>query len=141
MQASNDNLYGMTQLGGAIGDGVIFQYNPSTNTYTDKIDFTGRNGSNPDGSLIQASDGNLYGMTSQGGANGLGVIFQYNPSTNTYTKKIDFTGTTGTHLGASPRGSLMQASDGNLYGMTEGGGANNLGVIFQYNPSTNIYTR
>ena len=42
------------------------------------------------GSLIQASDGKLYGMTSHGGSNGYGVIFSFDPSTSTYTKLKDF---------------------------------------------------
>ena len=60
-------------------------------------------------------------MTSAGGANNDGVIFQYNLSTSTYTKLIDFTGTSGAAIGANPYGSLIQASDGNLYGMTYAG--------------------
>ena len=139
MQASDGMLYGMTTFGGANGYGVLFQYNPSTSTYTKKLDFAGTtNGSYPAGSLMQASDGMLYGMTGEGGANNLGVLFQYNPSTSTYTKKLDFA---GANNGSGPWGSLKQASDGMLYGMTNDGGAYNLGVLFQYNPSTNTYTK
>ncbi|MES2592541.1 MAG: choice-of-anchor tandem repeat GloVer-containing protein [Bacteroidota bacterium] len=138
MQASDGKIYGMTTQGGAIGVGVIFQYTPSTNTYTRKIDFSGAlDGSNPYGSLMQASDGQFYGMTINGGANSVGTIFQYNPGTNTYTKKIDLSAANG----SNPRGALIQASDGMLYGMTSSGGTNNVGVIFQYNPATNIYTK
>ncbi|HEX7414103.1 MAG TPA: choice-of-anchor tandem repeat GloVer-containing protein [Bacteroidia bacterium] len=143
MQATDGMLYGMTMAGGASNVGVLFQYNPVTNTYIDKYDFAvGTNGNKPQGSLMQATDGMLYGMTRFGGANtncgmgGCGVLFQYNPVTSTYTKKLDFAGING----QSPFGTLMQANDGMLYGMTEGGGANNMGVLFQYNPSTNVYT-
>ncbi|HEX7414422.1 MAG TPA: T9SS type A sorting domain-containing protein, partial [Bacteroidia bacterium] len=144
MQASDGMLYGITYGGGANAMGVLFQYNPATNIYTKKLDFSGvTNGSNPRGSLMQASDGMLYGMTTYGGAStncsgGCGVLFQYNPTTNTYTKKLDFAGTTN---GSNPAGSLMQASDGMLYGMTHAGGASNLGVLFQYNPTANTYTK
>jgi uncharacterized repeat protein (TIGR03803 family) len=139
MLASDGMLYGMTSSGGANGMGVIFQYNPTTNTYTKKFDFDAiANGSNPYGSLMQASDGMLYGMTSQGGANAAGVLFHYNLTTNTYTKKFDFDGTAN---GSFPNGALMQAADGMLYGMTRYGGANELGVLFQYNPASNIYTK
>jgi len=136
MQASDGMLYGMTPNGGANDSGVIFQYNPTTSTYVKKFDFSTTSGSNPYGSLMQASNGMLYGMTSSGGANGWGVLFQYNSATNTYIKKLDFAGTTN---GGNPKGSLMQASDGMLYGMTENGGANNDGLLFQYNPTTNTY--
>ena len=66
------------------------------------------------GSLMLASDGKLYGMTSEGGSGNVGVIFSFDPSASTYTKLKDFDNTDG----ASPLGSLMQASDGKLYGMT-----------------------
>jgi uncharacterized repeat protein (TIGR03803 family) len=138
MQASDGMLYGLTSGGGSgiNGLGVLFQYNPADNTYTDKINFA--YGTFPYGSLMQASDGMLYGMTRMGGVNNLGVLFQYNPANNTYTNKLDFDGTTN---GSTPWGSLMQASDGMLYGMTCEGGANNLGVLFQYNPTANTYTK
>ena len=139
MQASDGMLYGMTEQGGANNNGVLFQYNPATNTYTKELDFAGgANGLFPYGSLMQASDGMLYGMTEAGGANGIGNIFQYNPATSTYTNEFDFAAVAN---GSSPRGSLMQASDGMLYGMTEQGGANSIGVLFQYNPATNTYTK
>ncbi|MHB8259709.1 MAG: T9SS type A sorting domain-containing protein [Bacteroidia bacterium] len=147
MQASDGMLYGMTSAGGANSLGVLFQYNPSTNVYTKKLDFAGAtNGSNPIGSLMQASDGMLYGMTTAGGASGMGVLFQYNPSTNVYTKKLDFAGSGAAIDGSTPYGDLMQASDGMLYGMTSAGGTSTnctggCGVIFQWNSSTNVYTK
>ncbi|HEX7415441.1 MAG TPA: choice-of-anchor tandem repeat GloVer-containing protein, partial [Bacteroidia bacterium] len=101
--------------------------------YTKLVDFAlTTNGAEPLGSLIQASDGMLYGMTGYGGANTYGVIFQYNPATNTLIDKYDFNNANG----GNPQGSLMQATDGMLYGTTSNGGANFDGVIFQYNPVT-----
>lgn len=144
MQATDGNLYGMANKGGANGSGVIFSFNPTTNVYNNKYSFDYINGGYPYGSLIQAIDGNLYGMTASGGmdafgaSNNMGVLFSYNPTTNIYTKKIDFD---GVNKGKSPQGSLVQAIDGNLYGMTGSGGTNNMGVLFAYNPSTNIYTK
>lgn len=139
IQISDGTLYGMTQVGGLNNLGVIFQFNPITNTYTKKLDFNGsNNGKYPLASLVQASDGMLYGMTCYGGVNDFGVLFQFNPITNTYTKKLDFDGVS---KGSLPNGSLIQASDGMLYGMTNKGGVNNLGVIFQYDPVTNVFTK
>ena len=140
LQTADGKMYGMTYYGGSNDVGVIFQYDPITNVLVKKIDFSLTNGSYPAGSLIQATDGNLYGMTSEGGANGKGVLFQYNPTTNTYLKKIDFAGVTN---GSNPVGSLIQASDGKLYGMTKLGGiyTPNSGVIFQYDPVSNVLTK
>lgn len=138
IQATDGMLYGMTYGGGANNVGVVFQYNPTTDTYTKKIDLSVVNGSNPNGSLIQASNGMLYGMTYLGGTNNVGVLFQYDPVVNSFTKKFDFNGIAN---GSNPNGSLMEASDGMLYGMTSGGGLNSLGTLFQYNTSTNIYSK
>ena len=104
-----------------------------------KIDFSGTdNGSNPMSSLTQATDSMLYGTTYSGGVNNKGILFQYNPTTGILTKKIDFSGADN---GANPRMSLVQATDGMLYGMTYSGGANDFGILFQYNPTTGILTK
>ncbi len=141
MQASDGKLYGMAG-GGPKGWGTIFQYDLTSNTFQNLFDFTDaiNEGVNPCGALIQASDGMLYGMTTRGGIHGnnsgysgFGVIFQFDPSSLSYSKKIDLDAN-----GTNPYGSLMQASDGMLYGMTEMGGTG--GVIFQYDPNTNIYS-
>jgi len=139
MQASDGMLYGMTQLGGTFSMGVLFQYNPSTLTYTSKLNFSGAsNGQSPNGTLIQASDGKLYGTTLQGGSNDQGVMFQYDPVSGIYSNQFNFDGTAN---GQYPCGALMQASDGNLYGMTQGGGTMNSGVLFQYNLSSAILSK
>jgi len=55
-------------------------------------------GRTPYGSLVESSNGKLYGMTSTGGSNGYndkGVLFEYDTATSTYTKKVDFHDTTG----------------------------------------------
>ncbi len=138
MQASNGKIYGMTRYGGIYDFGVLFEYDPITDTYTKKLDFDGSNkGSKPYGTLIQASNGKFYGMTFYGGIYNYGVIFQYDPITETYTKEVDFDSING----ANPRGSLMQASNGKLYGMTYAGGANDDGVLFEYDPATETYTK
>src|SRR5215218_4665149 len=67
LQASNGKLYGLTSLGGFHNMGVLFSYDTATATYTKLLDFDTTFGAYPLGSLIQASNGALYGMTSQGG--------------------------------------------------------------------------
>ena len=135
-------LWGMAELGGTYNGGVIFEYNLA-GSFTVVSDFDALNtGSDPFGSLILARDGNLYGMTNAGGISGDGTIFQYNLSTSTITKLIDFVGSNG----SSPEGSLVQASNGMLYGMTAYGGTNmncynGCGLVFTYNLSTSTYTK
>ena len=140
MQASDGKLYGMTYYGGANNAGCLFQYDPATTTYVIKYDFDFADGRYPYGSLIQATDGNLYGMATAGGTsatNDNGVLFKFNPQNSTFTKLFDLDGAT---TGSTPCGALLQATDGMLYGMTYQGGANNMGVLFQFNPANNSLT-
>jgi len=137
IQASDQKLYGLTSLGGNDNDGVVFSFDPVSQTYTRLFDFNGVNGSNPYGSLIQARDGKFYGMTWGGGNSGAGVIFSYDPASSSYTKLYDFDFTNGSH----PYGDLMQASDGKLYGMTNSGGSNDLGVIFSFDLVSSKFTK
>lgn len=139
MLASNGNLYGMTYYGGANNVGCLFQYDPRTWTYSIKYDFDYADGRRPQGSLVQATDGMLYGMTTEGGnasSADNGVLFKFNPQTNVYTKLFDFDAPTS---GMNPYGALLQATDGMLYGMTYTGGANDMGVLFQFNPVNNAF--
>ncbi|MBL4648819.1 MAG: T9SS type A sorting domain-containing protein, partial [Aureispira sp.] len=137
--ATNSALYGLTSSGGINNDGVLFEYNPITDIYTKKVDFDETTmGKSPNGSLLLAGNNAFYGMTSLGGANNRGVLFEYEPITNTYTKKLDFD---GANNGAKPKGSLIQASSGLLYGTTPEGGSNNDGVLFEYNFLTDTYVK
>jgi len=137
MQGSDGMLYGTTRNGGVNEDGVIFQYDKNNGTYTKRFDFNkATSGRSPSGSLVQTADGKLYGTATYGGAMDKGVLFRYDPANNIFTKMIDFDGTA---KGGNPWGALLKAADGKLYGMTQSGGANDLGVIFQYDPSTPPY--
>jgi uncharacterized repeat protein (TIGR03803 family) len=78
--------------------------------------------------LTQGSDGNLYGNTYQGGAFGLGTVFEITPS-GTETVLHSFAG--GSSDGANPSANLVQSSDGNLYGSTGAGGAGGHGTFFK----------
>jgi uncharacterized repeat protein (TIGR03803 family) len=131
----NGKFYSMTSQGGVNNQGVIFEWDPVTNVYIKKFDFSTAQGINPHGSLVMYNN-KFYGMTLFGGSNDQGVIFEWDPSTNVYTKKIDL----ATATGSQPYGSLV-AYNGKLYGMTHSGGANDKGVIFEWNPSTNTYTK
>lgn len=135
IQASNGNLYGTTEWGGSSVDGTLFSYNSSTGKDSVLINFNWTNGSTPDGGLIQASDGLLYGLTSAGGSSSNGTLFSFNPFSNTENILVNFNGTNG-YL---PEGSLIQASDGWLYGMTFAGGTTGWGTIFSYDPGAGIY--
>lgn len=144
----NNKFYGMTFEGGInILGGVIFEWDPITNIYKKLVDFGGppvdSKGDQPMGSLT-VYNGKLYGTTYGGGLNSSRVIFELDPATNTFIKKFDFGGP-GIDLyvpGFYPFGSLTM-SNGKFYGMTSGGGdsVNRYGVIFEWDPATNVYIK
>jgi uncharacterized repeat protein (TIGR03803 family) len=88
------------------------------------------------GDLLLASDGNFYGMTSDGSPSGVGTIFKIT-SKGAFSLLRNFNGTTD---GGSPNGSLIEGKDGFLYGMTISGGSNNGGTIFKIKPSGSNFT-
>ena len=128
VEASNGKLYGLTASGGVYSRGVLFEYTPGATTVVKKFDFDNTNGGSPNGSLTEASNGKLYGLTSSGGVNSQGVLFEYTLGATTVVKKFDFDNTNGGY----PYGSLTEAPNGKLYGMTSSGGANSRGVLFEY---------
>jgi uncharacterized repeat protein (TIGR03803 family) len=136
--ASNGKLYGMTYQGGTNGMGVLYEFDPASETFTKKLDFDGVLGMKPNGTLIEAGSGKLYGMTREGGAYGMGVLFEYDFIADTCIKKVDFSGSAN---GRIPLGSLLQASNGKLYGMTSSGGLTDDGVLFEYDPVTNLFLK
>ncbi len=138
MYSQAKQLWGMTPKGGQYNGGTIFKTDGSGNNQTIQHSFQSEDGKVPFFShLTQTPDGKLWGMTHEGGANGLGVIFQYDPTGTNYTKKYDFDGING----SLPRGSLLFANDGMLYGVTESGGTNDWGVLFQYDPNNSTFTK
>ena len=130
-------LYGMTYLGGTDNRGTIFKIMPNGDGYIKLFDFaSATSGGYPRGSLI--SDGTfLYGMTLTGGTNNLGTIFKIMPNGTGYIKLADFAGATN---GSYPEGALI--SDGTfLFGMTRGGGTNDMGTIFKIMPDGTGYAK
>jgi uncharacterized repeat protein (TIGR03803 family) len=100
-------------------------------TLTTLVNFSGSDGSSPlFGSLIQGSDGNLYGMTSAGGSHRQGTVFKVTIQ-GTLTTLYNFCAKSGCADGSAPYGGLILAKDGNLYGTTEAGGAHGYGTVFK----------
>ncbi len=129
---SAGNLYGTTQYGGAKGDGTVFEVT-NTGTFKSLYSFgaTSGDGTYPIAGLTIDAQGNLYGVTSAGGANNDGTVFKLTTgATPTMTTIVSFAGANG----ASPYGGLAMDSQGNLYGTTEAGGdANGDGTVFKVN--------
>jgi uncharacterized repeat protein (TIGR03803 family) len=126
------NLYGTTSGGGKNNLGVVFELTKSSNYMHEIVlhSFGGSDGAVPKAGLIfdGSGKGNLYGTTSAGGKNKLGVVFELTKSSN-YTHEIVLHSFSGSD-GAVPVAGLVIDSAGNLYGTTSGGGSKGFGVVF-----------
>ncbi len=94
-------------------------------------------GATPWDSLIMDTAGNLYGTTEQGGAYGLGTVFQLSPPVKTHgawTETLLYSFGSQSADGANPYDSLVIDTEGNLYGTTNAGGAYSLGTVFELSP-------
>jgi uncharacterized repeat protein (TIGR03803 family) len=118
------NLYG-SAVGGV---GAIFKVAANGQTSVLYSFKGGSDGAGPVG-LDLALDrmGNLYGTTGNGGAYAEGTIFKVAPS-GKETRLYNFTGGTD---GWYPVAGVVRDSSGNLYGTAQGGGAENMGVVFK----------
>jgi len=131
VQASNGNFYGAAQGGGTAGDyGTVFEMNRG-GALTTLHSFNGSDGAAPSAALVQATDGNLYGITNSYGSNlncngsGCGTVFKMRPG-GAFTTLHFFT----LDDGSNPTGGLVQATNGILYGTTTYGGTYDGGTVF-----------
>src|ERR1022692_3872631 len=142
VQATNGDLYGTTAKGGANGGGTVFKITPG-GTLTTLYSFCSQtncmDGVEPYAGLVQAANGDLYGTTVAGGANGYGTVFKITPG-GTLTMVYSFCSQTNCADGAYPEAGLVQAANGDLYGTTPQGGANRGGTIFKITPGGTLTT-
>jgi uncharacterized repeat protein (TIGR03803 family) len=143
IQATDNNFYGTTNQGGANAAGTVFKMTPN-GTLTTLYSFCSQancaDGSFPSAGLIQATDGNFYGTTSDGGAHGAGgTVFKITPG-GTLTTLYSFCTLTQCADGQRPNAELLQGTDGNFYGTTATDGVNSAGTVFQLTPSGTLTT-
>ena len=159
MQGSDGNFYGTTLWGGANGEcsdpaggcGTVFKLAPGgmlTILYSFCSQPDCADGAEPEGTLVQATDGNFYGTAYAGGVShdcsgayvsGCGTIFKIAPS-GTLTTPYRFCPQTGCADGEGPSSGVVQATDGNFYGTTEWGGAYGDGTVFKVTPAGTLTT-
>jgi uncharacterized repeat protein (TIGR03803 family) len=143
VQAANGDFYGTTFSGGTDNGGgncpnncgTVFKITPGgTLTTLHNFNYTG--GAFPQSRLVLATDGNYYGTTIGGGNWDSGSVFKIAPSGTLTTLHIFTNGADG----GNPIGGLVEAADGNFYGTTWTGGANNYGTVFKMTPSGTLTT-
>ncbi|QNF35576.1 T9SS type A sorting domain-containing protein [Adhaeribacter swui] len=133
VQGPDGNLYGTASDGGTYAYGTIFKISTTgTNFKVLKHLNTLADGSAPLGGLTLGKDGNFYGTTSSGGSTAYdGAIFRITAAGDYKVLKR----LSGPIDGETPKDNLVQASDGNFYGMTSKGGKNNAGTLFRITPA------
>jgi uncharacterized repeat protein (TIGR03803 family) len=133
IQGMDGNLYGTT-LGTQpfCPSGNVFEISTAgslTMLHTFGGTTLNGDGSAPGGALVQATDGNFYGTTELGGNNNAGTIYRIVPGV-TGAGSVTIYSFTGAADGAIPESTLVQATDGNLYGTTHGESTGNSGTVF-----------
>jgi uncharacterized repeat protein (TIGR03803 family) len=141
VQGTDGNFYGTTFYGGpntcdnpsqgSVSCGTVFKITPS-GVLTTLHTFNSTDGGNPSAGLVQGTDGNFYGTTSYGGANGTnsGTVFKITPS-GILTLLYSFCSQADCADGAGPSGTLIQDTNGLFYGTTAGGGLG-YGTVFGF---------
>ncbi|MBK8499122.1 MAG: hypothetical protein IPL52_09955 [Flavobacteriales bacterium] len=130
-------IWGLTPSGGANSKGTIFRVDADGNNFTTVFDFTDASGWGPEGGLVLASNGLLYGCTTFGGEGvpGAGTLFTIDPTNGTFTKLRDFNLSNGGYNWGTP----IVGTDGMLYGAGYAGSTGG-GSIYRVDPTTNTYT-
>jgi uncharacterized repeat protein (TIGR03803 family) len=114
-------------------------------TFTTLVNFNYENGDRPVGKLVQGAEGNLYGTTESGGANGSGTVFEVTP-TGTLRTLYSFCAKPNCTDGSEPGGGLVLGTDGNFYGTTTEGGEGgapcfgDCGTVFKISPAGKLTT-
>ena len=130
---TDGNFYGTT-VGTSTGLGTVFKMT-TAGKITILHTFNGSDGQNPIGQLILANDGNFYGTTKSGGSGIYGVVYKITPG-GVFTVLHNFANDT---QGSTPIAGLVQATDGDFYGMayTDPGVAS--GLLYKIT-SSGVYT-
>jgi uncharacterized repeat protein (TIGR03803 family) len=136
VQGTDGNFYGTTAAGGTGSGGVVFKITPA-GKLTVLHSFCSHpacaDGQLPSSPLVQGSDGNFYGTTGQGGANGYGEVFKITAG-GTLTVLHSMNGTSDGYNPFEGNAGLVQATDGNFYGANSFGGSLGHGTFFKITP-------
>lgn len=140
---SAGNLYGTTIGGGSSGGGTAFELSPGTNgRWTEKLLYQFNSGTTgawfPRTGLTMDPEGNLYGVTLEGGLYGFGTVYRLSPSSSrTWTESVLYSFGATSADGTNPESEYLGLDTaGNLYGTTFGGGTYGYGTVFELSPGS-----
>jgi uncharacterized repeat protein (TIGR03803 family) len=142
-QGTNGDFYGTAKFGGANGGyGTVFKISPA-GTLTTLYNFCSQpdcaDGYSPTGGVLQATNGNFYGIANLGGANGDGTVFKITAA-GKLTTLYNFCSQPGCADGSRPFAGLVQGTNGAFYGTASIGGAIGEGTVFKIEPSGKLTT-
>ncbi len=137
--SSNNKLIGVCSQGGKYAGGTLFEFDPATSLVQQIGAFAPSEGYHPQGAPIRASNGKIYTITPQGGINSLGALVVQNHEVKDSIPS-NLLSLNETPQGGSPCATLIQASDGKMYGTARFGGSLGLGVALQLDPLTDKVT-
>jgi uncharacterized repeat protein (TIGR03803 family) len=136
---SNHSLFGASE-GGANNDGAIFELSLVGGVWTESLaySFQANPGAyNPVGDKLAVDqNGDLFGATSDGGANDEGAIYELVNNAGSYTLTIlySFCALANCADGAYPEGGVILDAAGNIYGTTEYGVTGFGGNAYMFKP-------
>jgi uncharacterized repeat protein (TIGR03803 family) len=138
IQLPDGALVGTTKVGGLKNNGTIYRIETSGQFVVLKsLGLVADGIMQPEGTLLLASDGLLYGTCALGGTTGAGAVFRLAPDGSAFAILHHF-GTT-VDSARQPSAGLIEAPDGSLLGTSFAGGAANVGAIFKLNKAGNGY--
>lgn len=157
LDPNGKTFYGMTHSGGTADAGVVFSFSSTCNASTGKCKARYKvlhnfscpnkgfpmcingNGATPDHGTLVQNGSTLFGLTTEGGKYGNGILFSIRTNGQHFTIVHSF-GNPGSNDGANPMGSLL-LNGTTLYGTTRLGGNKGNGSVFQINTDGTSYDR
>ena len=141
VQGSDGNFYGTTSEQES-GSGTVFKITASgafTSLYTFCTEANCADGKTPYSGLVQGADGSFYGTTFEGGDTNWGTAFKID-SAGHLTRLYSFCAKANCADGGSVYAGLVQANDGNFYGVTNLGAPTTNGTVFKLTPNGTLTT-
>jgi uncharacterized repeat protein (TIGR03803 family) len=133
-------LFGTTDGGGDFGKGAIYEITPRHSNFAEQAVYSFQSPHQLNG-LISDAAGNLYGVTTYGGAHDSGQLFELEHGTWNFKVLHDFCSAGGCGDGQYPVGRLALDAMGHLFGVTAWGGRfEETGVAYEFAPETQQYT-
>jgi uncharacterized repeat protein (TIGR03803 family) len=146
IEGPDGRLYGTATMGGLVechgvgaGCGTVYAFSRADSSVSVIHKFNFTDGRWPYGRVVLASNGSLYGTTSSGAAGEAGTVYRIKPNGKGFKTVVEFANI-DTNAGCQPKAGLIQADNGNLYGMTEDCGTYNSGAIYSVSPRGEVST-